>query len=173
MNIVLEIPVKRYVLNYIDTRYGTPWVISKRYKEGRMLINLLQRAPNKYEKFTTNQTVLKIRVNSDIINQYGCYLPQKNINEFNELIRQCILDDILNYSRFIKSGVGLKNVQRVKIMLRKEHLSPRNVAPAEGLKFFSQKEIINDILKKYDVDEADMTYDSIIKHLQRTLLHKL
>jgi hypothetical protein len=172
MNTVLEIPVKRYVLNYITARYGSPWQPVKRYKDSRMILNLLERAPNRYEKYAAGETVLIVRLNSYQVKYHGCYLSQNSIDEFNEFIKQCILDDILNYSRFVKAGVGLKTSERVKVMIRKEHKSPRNVPPEEGKKFFSQKEMINDILDKYQIDEADMTYDMVIKHVQRSAERK-
>lgn len=172
MQIVLEIPVKRYVLNYIENKYGSPWIISKRFKEGRMLINLLNRAPNRYEKYRSSDSLLKIKLLTDTINDQGCYLTPKNIDEFCEFIKQCILDDIVNYSLFIKGGIGLKNAERVDIKLREDHVSPRKAPTREGIKFFSQKEIIFDILSHYGIDESDMTYDSIAKHLQRLPQHK-
>ena len=174
MDVVLKVPVRSFVYKYITAKYGSPWRLSSRHKDGRLLQEFLARTPNRYERFAKNDRILEIIVPSKIMLTKGCYLSQSKIDSFNEIIYSDLLNEIEGFYTAVTSGIGIKKCNKVRVIIsdKNEKIRERRVSPVEGSKFFAQKEIIQSFLKKYDITEEDLTYDAMIKKLQRSLVHK-
>lgn len=175
MDIALLPHVKSYVYKYCTklfcktTQFGPTWRLNLRDKEGKFLYALLERTPDRYEKFTTTGEQLYILVPSKIAYSKGAYLSQQSIDLFNEYIKQCIVDEILLFHTGIATRIGLKMIDRVTVNQYQADNKIRvmRVASSEAQKFFWQKSMISDILAKYDIVEEEISTDSIVKHLQR------
>jgi len=175
MDVVLKVPVRSFVYKYLTAKYGFPWRLSSRHKDGRMIQSLLARTPNRYDKYVKkDMMIMDIIVPAKIHLTKGSYLSQDRINELQEIINDDILHEIESFYRGVTSGLGLKDCNKVRVIVsgRNDTIRERRVDPIEGSKFFSQKQIINDVLKKYDITEDDLSYDCMIKRLQRSLKHK-
>ena len=170
MDIVLRVPVKTFVYKYITAKYGSPWHLNSKCKDGRMLQEFLERAPHRQEKYASNQKILEIVIPSRIFMQKGCFLSQARINAFIEIIHQDLMNEINNFYSAITDGIGLKkyNVVRVDLHEPGQKIKTRRLQPSVAPKFFEQREIIYDVLKKYDITEDDLTFDSLKKHLYRS-----
>jgi hypothetical protein len=145
------------------------WRLNLRDKEAKFLYALLERTPDRYEKFQPGEEELYIRVPSKIAYSKGAYLSQQSIDLFNEYIKQCIVDEILMFHTGIATRIGLKMIDKVTVNQYQANCKVRvlRVASSEAQKFFWQKSIISDILAKYDITEEEISTDSIVKQLQR------
>ncbi|QTE38512.1 hypothetical protein J3L18_05390 [Mucilaginibacter gossypii] len=169
MDVTLHIPVRRYVFKYCKTLFGDPWRLTTRHKEGIVLHAMLKRMPHRYEKYHRDDEILSLQIPAKIVCQKGVYLTQEDIDAFNDYIKQVILDEIFQFHTAIQSRVGLKAIDKVSV---NQYMADKRVRlirlqPAEATKFFWQKQIITDILSKYDITEDDLSSDSVVKHLQR------
>ena len=180
MDVTLHVPVKRFVYKYITGKFnlkdGEPWKIGLRGKENIMLYSLLERAPNRHEKYKKSEAVLTILIPSRLNCLKGNFISQEHIDLYTNYIQDLIQDEIMLYYFGIKSGIGLKKCDRVvtavfKYQGNEGKVRTRRVPRSEGEKFYAQNETIYDILKKYQITEDDLTFDSIIKHVQRSGLH--
>lgn len=163
--------VPSYVYKYCSAMFGKQWRLSMRNKESRVLYAMLERSPYRYEKYIKRKGYceLNIRVPAKMQCMKGGWLSQESIDLFIEYVHQLILDEITLFHTGIKTQIGLKAIDRVAL---NQYLADRKVRvirvkPTEAAKMFWQKNIIYDILRKYDITEDDLTYDSIVKHLQR------
>lgn len=169
MEIALKIPVKNFVKKYIVAKYGTPWVLSDRYSEGRTFKQLLDRAPLKYQIHPKSETVLEVVIPARFHYKYGSYITPENCEEFNAFIHDKIIDEVKSCYHSIQAGIGLKRNKKIRIMLGSKE---RRISPDQAPKFFTRKEVIYDILDKYGISDADLTFDSITKQLQRSRMHR-
>lgn len=174
MDVTLHLPVRRYVYKYCCKLFSEPgkpydWRLTKHPKEGLVIYALLERTPHRYEKPVVNEAMLNIFIPSNISRTKGWYIPQEGIDAFNEYIRQVIMDEILQFHTGIQSQIGLKAIEKVTCTqyLADKRCRVVRLLPKEAKNFFWQKSIIYDILKKYDITEDDMSFDSVVKHLQR------
>ena len=175
MDVVLKVPVRSFVFKYLTSKYGNPWRISSRHKDARVVQSLLARTPNRYDKFITkDMVILDVVIPTKIHLTKGSYLSQQCINELQEIINDDILREIENFYSGVTSGLGLKDCSKVRVIIsdQQDKIRERRIDTNEAHRFFSQKQIIYDVLKKYDITEDDMTYDCIVKRLQRQLKHK-
>lgn len=168
MEIAIKIPCKNFVRKYIDAKYGTPWVLSNRYSEGRAFKLLLDRAPDKYEVYPKSEAVLEVIIPPKFFFKYGSYISPENCEEFGAFIRDRIIDEMKALNSSIQNGIGLKRNKKIRVMFGTKE---RRMSPEQAPKFFTRKEIIYDILDKYGISDADLTFDSITKHLQRSAMH--
>ena len=175
MDIALLPHVKSYVFKYCnklfckESRFGPAWRLNLRDKEGKFLYALLERTPDRYEKFSTIGDQLYILIPSKIAYTKGAYLSQASIDLFNEYIKQCIVDEIQQFHTGITTRIGLKMIDKVTVNQYQADNKIRvmRVASSEASKFFWQKSMISDILAKYDITEDEISTDAIVKHLQR------
>lgn len=174
MDVTLHLPVKRFVLKYCDKRFckdtafGRSWRLNMREKEAKFLWALLERTPNRYEKYAPDEAKLHILVPSNIACQRGAYLSQESIDLFNEYIKQCIVDEISTFHTGIKCKMGLKMIDKVTLnQYQAERTRVLRITPGEAHKFFWQKSMIYDFLAQYDITEDEISAESIVKHLQR------
>lgn len=174
MDVVLKVPVRKFLFKYITTKYGHPWRLSSRYRDGRVLKEFLERTPNRYEKYLPNDNILEIIVPSQVFLTKGSYLSQSRIDSFTKIVYADLMEEIEEFYSAVTSGIGMKKCAKVRVLIsaKNEKIRERRIASSQGEKFFAQKEIISDFLKKYDITEDDLTYDAVKKKLQRNLLHK-
>jgi hypothetical protein len=175
MDVVLKVPVRSFVYKYLTSKYGNPWRINSRYKDARVFQYLLARTPNRYDKFITkDMVILDVVIPTQIHLKKGSYLSQECIHELHEIINDNIMHEIETFYRGVTTGLGLKDCNKVRVIVNEntERFQERRIDTREAFRFFAQKQIIYDILKKYDITEEDLTYDCVVKRLQRSLKHK-
>lgn len=174
MEVILQVPVPNFVCKYITAKHGHPWRLNSRYLHGRMMQEFLERTPKRNEKYKNDQTLMQVIVPTKIHLTKGSYLSQAKIDSFVEIIYFELVNEIENFYNSITSGLGIKKCKKVRVLdTRKDGSSKEcRIPPLEGEKFFAQKEIIQEILKKYDISEDDLTYDAVIKKLQRSINRK-
>lgn len=175
MDITLHLPVRSYVYKYCRTVFGDAgkpfdyFKLNMNLKECKMLHALLERTPNRYEKYRQNEAVLNILIPTRIAIGKGCYLSQESIDIFNDYIKDVIMDQIVFFQTGIATKVGLKAIDKITIHQYQADKKIRvlRIKPEAAEKFYWQKSIIYDILAKYDITEDELSFDSIVKHLQR------
>ena len=173
--IILPVPVRRYVLKFITQKYGLaegePWRIGTRGgKERIFMYSLLERTPNRYEKYRKSEAVLMIAIPLRIYFKRGSFLSQESIELFNSYIQAALLDEITLHYFGVKAGIGLKKCPRVVTTVHRSadgHERNKRIPASQGTRFFAQDATIYDILGKYDIGENDLTLDSILKHVNR------
>jgi hypothetical protein len=177
MDVVLNVPVRRFVFKYIRAKYnlapGMPWRVATRGKESIAIYGLLERAPNRYEQYKKNEVILQIKIPSWLLKEKGCFLSQKSIELFTNFIQDEIIDEITMYYFGVKNGIGLKRSEKVVTTVfrsKDDTERTRRIPTSQGSRFFAQDATIYDILKKYDITEEDLTFASVVKHLQRSAL---
>lgn len=170
MDITLHVPVRRFVYKYITAKYGKVWRVRTRGKENLMLTSLLERAPDRYEKYKKNEVMLEIFIPSRLNLLNGNFLSQDSLDTFTHFIHDLLLDEITLYYFGIKNGIGLKKSEKVVTTVY-EHdnkIKTRRTPVKNGKNFYAANETVYDILKVYNISDADLTFDSIIKHMQRS-----
>lgn len=176
MAITLHVPVPRYVAKYIRVKFelkeGEPWKVLTRGIENKMLSSLLEATPNRTEIYRKNQVMLDIYLSDWIYLTKGGFLSQESIDDFCDFIKQRIQEEITMHCQGLRYGIGLKKVDKVvtNISPQPGHIRVRRIPTQEGVRFFSQKETINDIFEKYQITDADLRFDSVLKHVQRQCL---
>ncbi|MHB8209113.1 hypothetical protein [Mucilaginibacter sp.] len=172
MDVILRVPVKRFVLKYITAKFklqpGEAWRIGRLGKENTIICCLLERTPNRYEKYLKNEAILDIIIPENINLKKGAFLSQDSINVFTGFIKDSLLEEINLYYFGIKNGQGLKRCEKVVAIVHKEDkVKQVRLKTEEGKKFYAQNNTIYDILEKYNITPSDLTFDSIVKHIQR------
>ena len=169
MDIVLKIPVRRFVKKYIQSKYGPDlWNFTKDSKEGRFFFSLLERVPPKYANFKKNEDVLQVQVSSRYVNLKGCYISQESIDEFTAYIYNELVSEIVTYITNIDQQIGKKPYARVKLKLVvNQEIHIKSFPAIEPAQLFQKKQAIIDILKKYSIEEDDLAFDTVVKRYQR------
>jgi hypothetical protein len=175
MDVTLHVPVRLYVYKYIMHVFGEKgapfnyWRLNTSSKEGMTLYSMLERMPDRYEKYRPDDIELDIRIPGKIRQRKGPNLSQASVDMFNDYIKQLIMDEILQFHTGINTRIGLKAIDKVTI----SHYVGNKVARVQRLQtteaknFFWQKSIITDILMKYDITEDEISSESVAKYLQR------
>lgn len=169
---VFPISVRPYVSKFIMSRYQEPvWVINKQERIGKMLYNLLDRAPDRYDKEKDLGASIRIGLCSDYVRNKGVYLSNASIEEFNEFIKLEIIEEIAKYRFQVKNRIGLKKYKELYIRhSRARGAKVHVIQDPDVSQYFEQREIIYDILKLYGITEDDMAFDTVSKACQRLKL---
>ncbi len=176
MDVVLNVPVRRFVVKYIRAKFelgpGQPWRITTRGKECITFYHMLERAPDRYEKYRRNEEVLQVMVPTWAHLKKGVFISQESVDHFITYVQSLLVDEITMYYFGVKNGIGLKRSDKVVTMIHRARENQpertRRVLTKEGTRFFAQEATIYDILNKYNISENDLTFDSVVKQLQRS-----
>lgn len=174
-DVILHVPVPGYVYKYCRKVFGEKgtvfnyWRLTVHHKEGKVIYSMLERVPYRYEKYERNQCILPILIPSKMARTKGCYLTQENINIFIDYVKDVILEEIVFFHSGIQSRLGIKTIDKFTVdqYYSDKKIRVLRLRRSEAHKFFWQKNIISDILARYDITEDEISYDSIVKHLQR------
>jgi hypothetical protein len=171
----IQVPVHTYVRKFIQARYEClSWTPSKSDRIGKFLVALLERVPNRMEKYKAMPDSIHIKVLNDYALRKGFYLTQNSIEEFNEYIRLEIVEEVMRYQFNLKNRIGIKKYEQVWI--RKQPEASAKIVVMDDLvvdQLFEKKEIIYDFLSQYNITEDDFSYESIKKATYRLKLPML
>ena len=166
----LKLPVHPYVRNYILSRYNSSiWTPISGDRIGKYFLALLERVPNRYEKYSLSYThSLPITLLNDYVARRGCHISRESIVDFNEYVRLEILEEIMTYLMNLKNNIGVKKYRRV--YMRETSSSKPKVVKMDHIiihQLFEKKEVIYDCLRKYNISEDEFAYESIKKAMYK------
>lgn len=176
----VTIPVKPFVAKYIYARYGLQpanghivWRIDKSDKIGKIVFNLLERVPRIQSQPPEERGAwLSIGINYHTFQNKGIFLSNRSIYEFNEQIQLEIIEEIAMYINHLQHNIGIKKYDELRVVHTTTHGKSRRRAITRPslMQYFETKEIIYDILQRYNITEDDYPFETIAKQLRRLKL---
>jgi glutathionyl-hydroquinone reductase len=140
----IQIPVEPHVLKYIVAKHPGVFRLSRKHKEGKMLIHMLHNPYNDsrfdatLDKYTDKLTV---SVSLDQYLKKGCNnISSRMIYDFNDFIDKLIKDEFMFYVETVK----------------------------EVTDQFTIDQLVDGFMGKYNFDDSDITPCVLKQHLHRT-----
>lgn len=177
-NFGIELPCPSYVRKYMQARYelkpGAKWRPLRSDRIGKFFINLLERAPDRMEKYKPFEDFLPIEISNDYGLRKGYWLSQEGIDDFNRFIRLELIEEVARYENNLRLEIGKKKYD--KVFMRKSANASANIIPMDKIvihQLFEKKEIMYDFLATFGITEDDFSYESLKKATYRLKLHSL
>ncbi len=169
----ITIPVKPFVKKFIAARYDQQiWELNKSDRLGKLFYFMLEKMPVRYEKPTLKLGAeLTVKICWEYARTRGVYVCANSILEFNDHIKQELVEEIAMYSWKLKNRVGIKKYKELYVKQKTASKQTiRVIKDPDIYQYFEQKEIIYDILLRYGITEDDISFDTIQKSFQRLKL---
>lgn len=162
----IHLPCYPYVKKYLETKYASPVQIKLTDKLGKLIYLALERYPRKLEKTPELGATVQLLISQDIYCRKGLFLSKESIQLINEMVFNEIFDEIYLYLYNNSNNVGQKKYDTVTIQYKKKSrnetkTTSKRIKKPDLIYFIEVKNVIEEILAKYNLNFNDISYESL------------
>ncbi len=162
----IHLPCYPYVKKYLEAKYPSPVQIKLTDKLGKLIYLALERYPSRVEKDPELGATVQLLISQDIYCRKGLFLSKESIQLINEMVFNEIFDEIYLYLYNNSNNIGQKKYDTVTILYKQKSrkdtkTTSKRIKKPDLIYFIEVKNVIEEILAKYNLNFNDISYESL------------